>query len=145
MTIVDRVQVIPAASPPDVINVSEVWKFQVRVTNSGHLSMTNVMIYIQGQNGTKVGLTSTGPWHDWEQSIGNLTVNAHNITGVDTVDLYFKAPPTTTIPPAVIPLVRAYIQSWNANLNHILNDHAGNFPGTITPPGGIFSTQVFPN
>jgi hypothetical protein len=60
------------------VNVNEVWKYQVRVANNGHLNMTGVTLHIEGQNGAQVSTAAAGPW---STSIfpGGLNINSHSI------------------------------------------------------------------
>jgi len=134
LRIVD-VAFVSGAQGPEV-NVNDVYKFQVRVINNGHLNLTNVLLHIQGQNGAQVSAFAAGPFSAGIVSSGlGLTVNAHG--SQDTADFYFNA---TAASPAEVVLVRAHISRFNANLNHILDDHSSH----ADPPAGTYSRKVFP-
>ena len=126
------------------VNVNEVWKYQVRVANNGHLNMTGVTLHIEGQNGAQVSTAAAGPW---STSIfpGGLNINSHS--NQDTVDFYFKAPGVAK--PAGTGLVRAHISTFDVNLNHLLNDHSGHadHPQEPTPTRSSprSSTDTVPN
>lgn len=116
LSIVDCVVVPPGVGPE--VTVNEVWSFKVRVFNNGILNMTNVGVFIEGQNGAQVSIRATGPWGTSVIiSPPSLIVNAKD--SQDTTTFYFKAPPTTM--PAGTPLVRAHIFSWHADLDYILS------------------------
>jgi hypothetical protein len=134
LTIVDTAPVPPAT--PGAVNVNEVWSFQVRVRNNGHLNMVGVSLHIAGMNGASVSLNAAGPWVPLI-TFGSLTVNAHG-GQQDTVNLYFKAPPA--VKPAGTQLACAHIANFDVNLNDILLSHSGH----ADPPSGCYIAQVFP-
>jgi hypothetical protein len=130
------VDVVVQTGTSGSININEVWAFHVRVSNQGQLNMVGVTLHIEGQNGAVVSKTAAGPWSPSIIS-GSLTVHAHG-TPQDTEKLFFKAP--GAVKAAGTALVRAHIQTFDANLDHILNDHSG----YVDPPAGTFKAQVFP-
>ena len=136
LSIVDLVVQPPGTA--GAVNVNEVWAFQVRVANNGHLNMTGVSLHVEGQNGAQVGLAATGPWSAsiYSGALAALAVNAHGTQ--DTVNLFFKAP--NVAKPLGTPLVRAHIIIWDANLDHLLNGHSGH----ANLPAGTYSAQVSP-
>jgi hypothetical protein len=113
------------------VNVNEIWRFQVRIRNNGHLNMTGVHLHIAGQNGAKVSTSLGGPWFDFITT-GPLTVNAHS--SQDTVDLVFKA---GVVQPLGTALVRAHISTFDVNFDHILKSHSGH----ADPPSGSFTAH----
>ncbi len=133
LSIVDKAPVAPATA--GAVNINEVWSFQVRIANGGHLNMTNVSLHVEGVNGAQVSSAAAGPWAA-SMTHGALTVNAHGTQ--DTVNLYFKAP--AVIKPAGTTLVSTHIAGFDANLNHILNDHSVH----VSPPVGSYADQVHP-
>jgi hypothetical protein len=134
LSIVDRVVQPPGTA--GAVNVNEVFAFQVRVANNGHLNLTGVTLHVEGQNGATVSQNAAGPF---TTSIGSPNIAAVNAHGSqDTPNLFFKAP--SGVRPAGTALVRAHISGYDVNLNHILISHTGH----ADPPSSTFSTQVFP-
>jgi len=117
------------------VNVNEVWRFQVHVVNGGMLNMTGVSLQIKGLNGAEVSTAAAGPFSS-TVIFGALTVNAHDSS--NTLHLFFKAP--NAAQPAGTSLVNARINSFDANLTHILKDHSGGGAYSLES----FSAQVFP-
>jgi hypothetical protein len=135
LSIVHLNAMLPAVGP--AINANESWHFQVRVHNAGHLNMTNVSLFIEGQHGAKVRLGLLGAW---VESIvcGALTINGHG-QQADSPDLYFLAP--NDVRPAGTTLVAAHIHRFDVNLNSILRDY---HPVPAAPPSATFADEVFP-
>lgn len=117
------------------VNVGEVWRFQVSVSNHGHLNMTNVALLIDGENGARVSTSAAGPWSPFI-TVGSLSVNAHAHQTTDT--LYFRAPGVAVA--AGTPLLRVLIRNFDANLDHLLMGHSG----SSISPVGTYASQVFP-
>jgi len=139
LSIVDRVAQPPATA--GAVNVNEVFSFQVRVANTGNLNLTNVKIRVVGRNGATVGLVAGGPFASSILAPTIPAVNAKDIHGQDTVNLFFKAPAVPS--PATDPvkeLIRVHIADYDVNLNHILNNITTDSPA----PTGAFKAQVFP-
>jgi hypothetical protein len=141
LSIVDRVVQPPGTA--GAVNVNEVFAFQVRVANTGNLNLTNVRLRVQGLNGAKVGFVAGGPFASSILAPTIPAVNAKDIHGQDTVNLFFKAPSVPT--PAtdtdhVQELIKVHIADYDVNLNHILNNITTDSPA----PSIGFSTQVFP-
>ena len=134
LSIVDLVVQPPGVAP--AVTVNEVWAFQVRVANNGHLNMTGVSLHVEGQNGATVSTAAAGPFSPSIVPAALAAVNAHSTQ--DTVNLFFKAP--GVVKPAGTPLVRVHLSSWDANLDHIMSNHSGH----ADPPSGTYSNQVFP-
>ena len=134
LSIVDRV--VQAPGTPGAVNVNEVFAFQVRVANNGHLNLTNVTLHVEGRNGATVSSNAAGPFGTSIISPTITAVNAHG--SQDSANLFFKAPNGAR--PAETALVRAHISAYDVNLSHILNSHSGH----ADPPSGTFAAQVFP-
>jgi hypothetical protein len=134
LSIVDSAPVPPAT--PGAVNVNEVWSFQIRIRNNGHLNMTGVSFHVIGQNGAQVSTNAVGPWSG-SIVFGNLNVNSHG-GQQDTVNLFYKAP--STAKPAGTVLVSAHINGFDVNLNDILLNHSGH---PLTPQA-TRDAQVFP-
>ncbi|RZL85735.1 MAG: hypothetical protein EOP82_32105 [Variovorax sp.] len=128
------------------INELEVWKFKVRVTNTGHLDMTGVSLFIRGLNGATVSESPTPP-SDFATSMiaGNL-----NPPGGDnsrqTQYLYFMAPPQEQNPDT--PLIDVHINDWSSDFNHFFSNHTRNHTAAedlgINYPRATYSAEVFP-
>ncbi len=121
------------------INVGEVWNFKVRVTNNGMLDMKGLRLHIQGSTWTSVGGAAIGlfaasffpPAQD---------VNAHSSVTFQT--FYMRADSATGNQGTVNEeIISAHISSFNADLDHILNDH-GHHAGN---PEGIINRHVHPS
>jgi hypothetical protein len=134
------VNVVVAAGTPGVVNVNEIWQFQVRVHNNGHLNLTNVMLHIEGQNGATVGQWNLfGTSYSAETFLDVPGINAHST--LDSAGLLFKAP--TSPKPLGTVLVTAHISDirrFTVNLDHILNGHGVHAVPAVKP----FIAQVFP-
>src|SRR5262245_33558781 len=78
------------------VNACEVWDFQVKLTNNGHVDMTNVSLHILGLAGTKVRVRAQ-PQQQPDAFVtgiiaGNL--NPGGGGGTSTSEVFqFKAPP----------------------------------------------------
>ena len=131
------IDVVPQApSTPGVVNVNEVWKFKVRVSNTGQLNLTGVSLHVVGQSGAQVSANgAAGTWTSLI-TIGNLTING--MGSQDTVDIFFKAP--SGVKPPNTPLVSTHINTFDVNLNRILIDLTGH----ADSPAGTYSNQVWP-
>lgn len=125
-------------STPGAINVNEVWKFQVRVSNNGHLSLTNVYLEVEGLNGVMVSTDSNGVWGPLHAQVAGtgLTVAAHG--SQDTRDYYLRAPNAPL--PAGTQLIASRIRHFDAFLDHVLIGHSGR----SDQPVGIHVDQVYP-
>jgi hypothetical protein len=119
-----------------VINVNEIWKFRVRVSNSGALNMNNVTLHIDGENGVEVGTDPAGPFTGGNITTTAITVPAH--TGRVTGFYYFKAPASESN--GVEDLLNVHINSWDADLNQILLDKSGHSIATV----GVYADEVHP-
>lgn len=133
---IENVGVIAPGVAPGV-NINEVWRFKVKVVNNGLLNMKGVTLHINGSNGATVSETAGGPW-----SFGPLTTASFDVDGgggsYTTLFYNFKAPAVTK--PIGTQLVEAHINTWDANLQNILD---GSSQHAITP-AGTYSAQVFP-
>ena len=115
------------------VHANRVVPFQVRVANNGHLNMTNVSLHIEALNGALVSSVETGPFFTGI-TFGALTVNGG--ASQDTATLYFKAPSVTK--PAGTTMLRAHIGDWDANLDHMFDNHTNHAP----LPEGAYSVEV---
>ena len=132
IAIVNLVPIIPNVGT--VINQGDIWGFQGRVTNNGHLGLTGVTLHVNGRNGAKIGLLPQGPWFNQLTTLP-MTVNASGLSE-DTVMLYLKAPSDPK--PAGTELVEAHINDYTPSLLHIFESHSNH----TTVPSGSFAAQV---
>jgi hypothetical protein len=138
-------EIIEVDFPGSALNARDEGTFRVRVNNNGPLELTDVTLRVSGQNGATVAnngaaavfatefLTSISP----VQQVP--TVSGHNGSVITTGGpMKFKAPNGEQ---ASKTLIKVTLESWNANLNHILNGHSDPLP---VAPKGIFAAAVEP-
>lgn len=128
------------------INEEETWQFRVRLTNNGHLDMTEVSVHVAGLAGTTVREKSPDAFASGI-IVGNL--NPVGGGGVATSKVFqFKAPGTTQ--PAGTDLFHVHVQTWKAGngFDHLFNNHTKDDNQAsdlgITYPRALYSAQVFP-
>lgn len=134
LSIVDLV--VQPPSTAGAVNINEIWAFQVRIANNGHLNLTGVTMHLSGANGATVALAAAGPFTSILTTPAIASVNAHSTQ--DTGNFYFKAP--NIVKPAGTQLVEVHISAFDANLNYILITSTGH----SNPPTGSYKAQVFP-
>jgi hypothetical protein len=130
-------EIVDVSFTEDVLNQGEVGDFKVRVTNNGALDLTDVTLKVEGRNGATVrdGLAA-----DFEPEFISTelpTIGGHG-GFQETTFASFLAPDS---PQESKTLVKATLASWNANTNHIFNDHSD----PVDPPRGTFATEVVPS
>jgi hypothetical protein len=145
------VEIVDVVYPGNVLNAGEEGTFKVKVSNRGPLNLTNLKVKVAGvhdalvrdpdavtfPNGPLSGAIAATP-SLWRESFISREVSALNAhTSVTLGGPYkFKAPedaqPSQT-------LLKATIEAWNANLNHILIDHTAALPDA---PKGTYSLEV---
>lgn len=135
------IEIIDVVFAGNAINVGEEGTFKVRVDNSGPLELTDMTLKISGQNGVRVRNNgAASPPFASEFVTGQTqipTISGHNGSVISTGGGFkFKAPAGAQ---ASKVLIKATIEEWNANLNHILNGHSDPLPGT---PKGTFEAAV---
>jgi len=108
------------SSGQSVLNVNEGFMFRIKVTNQSHLDMRSVKVRAIGTSYADVGLFPPMSGYSSYVISGAFNLDAHQsyTTG------YFsgKAKAVTN---GVKDIVTARIESWDANLEHILIDHTG--------------------
>jgi hypothetical protein len=123
------------------ININEVWKFKVVVNNNGHLNMTDVVLHVNGTNGTTISKKPTSGF-----TTNTITADPFNVNAgasATTGYLYFTAPSTEK--PANTPLLESHILDWNANFDHFFTNHTpdeGHAPAASPFPSGTYKAQV---
>ena len=134
------IEIINVTLDGDAINVNEEGTFQVRVTNNGPLELTDVTLKISGQNGVKVRNSAAQSVFVPQFITGDEQcpiVAAHGGTAVVEGSRFsFEAPGNAQ---ASKTLIKATLEGWNANLNHIFNDHTDRLP---IAPKGTFTAAV---
>jgi hypothetical protein len=131
-------EIVDVSFTEDVLNQGEVGDFKVRVTNNGALDLTDVTLKVEGRNGATVrdGLAA-----DFAPDFisGELpTIDAHG-GFQETTFASFLAPDREQESKT---LVKATLQRWNANTNHIFTDHSDPHPNV---PKGTFAAEVVPS
>lgn len=105
-----------------VLNEGETFKFRVRVTNEGHLTMRNVRLQALGTAFADVRLDNPSlPWGSSAMSGSfDLTLGRgeSHTTGI------FRGRAKAVTGGVARDIVRARIAQWDASLDHILTIHA---------------------
>lgn len=128
------------------VNKNEIFKFKVRVTNNGHVNMTDVFLHVNGTD-TSGTLVSFNPEKGFANNktlkVGPLVVNGGGASAT-TDYLYFKAPPTAM--PAGTKLVESHIFDWSTDfVGHFISNHTKDEDSaTVSYPNGTYAAQVFP-
>ncbi len=101
---------------PGGLNVTDVFKFRIRIVNKGCLLMTNVKLAANGTDYAKVGNSPSGPFGYMATTSGVFSVDAWG--AYETGWFYGKAKKET---PGEKLIVTARLSEWDASLNYILN------------------------
>ncbi len=130
------IDVDPASG--DTLNTGEEADFQLRVNNTGPLTMRDVQIKIVGKNGTTVKNNGAAAQFGRDALTNFIdTVAGHNADSPnETETLHLKAP--TGEKAAGTDLVEAFIQSWNGDWVHMLNTHSE----ASTARNGLYESAV---
>jgi hypothetical protein len=139
-TAIEILEPVLESGTAGVINVNEVWKFKVKVTNNGHLNMTDVILHVNGTNGTTISKKPTTGFTEKTIKADPLTVNGGGGSST-TGYLYFTAPSTQK--PADTPLLESHIFDFNANFDHFFTNHTPDEDhATVSYPSGTYKAQV---
>lgn len=141
-TTISIVDVALESGTAGVINVNEVWKFKVKVTNNGHVNMTDVVLHVNGTNGTTISKKPTPSTGFTKNTIkaDALTINGGGGSST-TGYLYFTAPSTQK--PAGTALLESHIFDWNANFDHYFTNHTKDEDNaTVNYPSGTYLAEV---
>lgn len=117
------IEIVDVVLTGSALNVNETATFRVKVTNTGPLNLTGVTVKVAGLNGATVksgsALAQFGP----EFVSGEFaTVAAHGGSQLSPGSVFsLKAPASAQ---AVKTLVKASLEAWDANLDHILLAHS---------------------
>lgn len=131
----------------NAVNVNEVWRFKVRVSNNGLLNLTGLNFHIIGQtyihnSQTKQVLVSTGStgpiWATGFIAAASLSVNSGGTQ--DSAYYYFKTPSGDSDSAEVpVALIKVHIAAFDANLDQILKNNTGDTPSNEVP----FTQKVY--
>lgn len=134
------IEIIDVTFTGNALNVNEEGMFRVRINNNGPLELTDVSLKISGQNGAKVKGSAPQLVFASEFVVGGVqvaTIAGHGGSVVTTGSkFHFKAPAGAQDSKT---LIKATLEAWNANLNHILNGESDPLP---VAPKGTFAAAV---
>jgi hypothetical protein len=146
-------EIVDVVVPGNVLNVTEEATFKVKVTNNGPLNLTGVTLRIKGQHGAtlkSLGVILTPPplisragaealspslFVDELVSAPLPTIFGHG--GTQTSDTFTVKAPDSAQASQI--LVKATLEAWDANLDHILNGHSDPLPNA---PSGTYASAV---
>lgn len=130
-------EIVEVTTPGDALNVNEQGSFRVKVTNRGPLNLTGVTLRIHGQNGATVANNGAiAPFVSEFVTQELPTINAHGGEQLTVGGpLKFRAPGGAQNAKT---LVKATLEDWNADLNHILNNHSR----PLDVPKGTYADEV---
>lgn len=129
-------EIVDVVTPGNALNVTEIVSFRVKVSNNGPLNLTNVTVRVKGQNGALVannGAIAPFVSEFVTQALPTIGHNGAQLTVGSP--LKFKAPAGAQ---ASKTLVKATLEDWDADLNHILNSHSD----PVTSPSGTYAAAV---
>jgi hypothetical protein len=117
-----ELEIVDVDTPGDALNVDEISTFRVQVTNRGPLNLTGVTVRVRGQNGATVANNgAAAPFVSEFITQELLPINSHHSQLTVGSPLKFKAPGGAQ---ASKTLVKATLEAWDANLDHILIGHS---------------------
>jgi hypothetical protein len=122
-------------APGPHLNVGEWFRFQVQVFNDGQLNLTGVTVLVNSTAFARVNPVPAGPTADSAiVPFGNI--GAHSSRQSSQWVLASAILETA----GAQDIITARIFTWDADLNHLLNDHSG-----FGPPEGVINHEVFSN
>jgi len=119
--------------PGAKLNPGEWFRCQVQVFNQGQLNLKGVTVLVSATSFAQVSLGPGNPGSSVILPFGNMSAHGSAQSGQWVYGLAIKE---TAGPKNVI---TARIFSWDADLNHLLNDHSG-----FGPPEGAINVEIFP-
>jgi hypothetical protein len=119
--------------PGQKLNPGEWFRFQVQVFNNGQLNLKGVTVLIKGTSFAQVSLMPSNPVSSVTLGFGAMPAHSSAQSGIW---VYGFATAETN---GAKDVVTAGIGSWDADLNHLLNDHSG-----FGPPEGKVNVEIFP-
>jgi hypothetical protein len=105
------------------------------VFNNGHLNLKDVTVLAKSTPFARVNPSPSGSTAD-SSIVGFGNIRAHS--SVQSSQWVFAAAMQETDGPQDI--ITASVFTWDADLSHLLNDHAG-----LGPPEGVINHQIFSN
>jgi hypothetical protein len=144
------IEIVDFDEPGDAYNIDEEASFKVKVTNTGPLNLTDITLRIKGQHGATLKrppltIPNTPPRREAratvsqfvDELVSKVLPEVRGGGGSATSESFtLKAPPA---PQGSQTLIKATLEAWNANLNHILVDQSEPLPDA---PKGTFATAV---
>ncbi|MBC7995966.1 MAG: hypothetical protein H7Z15_22285 [Rhizobacter sp.] len=133
-----QLEIVDVTFPGTALNTGETGSFRVKVTNTGPLNLTGVTVRVSGQNGATVANNSViAPFVSDFITQELPTISAHGGSQLSVGSpLKFKAP---TGAQASKTLVKATLEAWDANFDHILLGHSDPLRDG---PKGTYAAQV---
>lgn len=118
-----QLEIVDVTFPGSALNTGEVGTFRVKVTNTGPLNLTGVTVRVTGQNGAKVANNGAAAPFVSDFITQELpTIGGHGGSQLSVGSpLKFLAPNGAQ---ASKTLVKATLEAWDANLDHILLSHS---------------------
>lgn len=131
-----KLEIVDVTFAGSTLNVDEIATFKVKVTNTGPLNLTGVTVRVTGLNGASVkGSGAAEQFASVRVSETLPTIYGHGGSQLTPFNLYFKAP---SEPQVSKNLIKATLETWDANLDHILLGHSD----PLDSPKGTYSTAV---
>lgn len=131
-----KLEVVDVTFPGSALNVNEVASFKVKVTNTGPLNLTGVTVRVTGLNGATVKGSGAAEQFNADRVSETLpTIYGHGGSQLTPFNLYFKAPAGAQVSKT---LVKATLEAWDANLDHILLGHSD----PLDSPKGTYAAAV---
>lgn len=117
------IEIVDVVFPGSALNAGEIGTFRVKVTNTGPLHLDGVTLRIKGLNGATVADNGAiAPFVSEFVTQELPRINAHGGSQLTVgSSLKFKAPARAQ---ASRDLVKASLEDWDANLDHILLAHS---------------------
>lgn len=133
-----QLEIVEVDFPDTALNANEQGSFRVRVSNTGPLNLTGVTLRIRGQNGATVANNGALAQFESEFVTQELPAIGGHLGSQLTAGgkLRFTAPAEAQDSKT---LIMATLETWNADLNHILIGHSGALRVT---PKGTFAAEV---
>ena len=132
-----ELDIVDVVTPGDVLNAGEISTFRVRVTNRGPLNLTGVTLRVRGMHGATVANGgAAAPFVSEFVTQALPTIRGHGGSELTVGSpLKFKAPAGAQ---AAKTLVKATLEAWDANLDHILLAHSD----PLDVPKGTYTAEV---
>ena len=127
----------------EALNVNETGGFRVKVTNNGPLDLKDVTVRVKGLNGMTV--SDNVPNAELEEEFVTATafplIEANGGSALTSPRLGFKAPSEPSEDGESLDLIKAWLEQWNASLNHIPVDQSG----PLQTVKAIYASEVLPD